>query len=324
MAAVMVERTAPVRMVTQLPINGTLKPVLLSDSSSALMMTCGEQYRLRYEEHLESERKSINLVFGKLVDEAASAFIKAQVTGDVIDPLALFEAQFAAMTDAVELQLTSRGDLDTTRLMGRQMLERFIEDRTARGWLPMLDLDGQPIVQRWLRVQLPENVVYRGVIDVIVLTPEGKVLIVDLKTTSAHVEGFSLVGDQLTGYQVMVEAHRESLGIERVDGLLYYDMVKRAPVTEKSRKGATGPTIHVDDPAPPRSSDHLEAWVREQLFIASDIRQRRFSKRPGRPFSTPCAMCDFKNLCWHGDGTSLVTRQTTSGDREAPSQQPLC
>lgn len=319
MAAV-VERLAPARTVSQAVLPGTLQQVLLSDSSGYLMTTCGEAYRLRYEEHLEPVRKSATLILGGLIDEAASAFIRAQATGEQVDPVAMFSAAWDAKIATVETQMASGKDAETTRLMGIQILERFVEDWTARGWMPMLDLDGEPIVQRWLRVELPGNVIYRGIIDVVVLTPDSKVLVVDLKTTSIHFEEFSLVADQLTGYQVMIEAHADLLGIERIDGLVFYDMVKRAPVTEKSRKGATGPTIEVDEPAPPRTPAQVDGWIREQGFIADDIRRRRFSRRPGKPFSSACRMCDYQRKCWKNDSSDLYVMERTNRASEEPVQ----
>lgn len=319
------EPIAPARAVAQATLPGTLSEILLSDSAGSLMTTCGEAYRFRYEERLEPVRTSSNLFFGGLIDDAASQFIVAHTFGETFDPLASFAQAWDEATADKEIQYPSGFDAEKTKLMGMQMLERFVEDWVARGWTAMLDMEGKPIVQRWLRIRLPGNVVYRGVIDVVVVTRDGKVIIVDLKTTAQHFEEFSLVADQLTGYQVMVEAHADTLGIEQVDGLVFYDLVKRAPLTDKSRKGTTGPTVEVDEPAPPREREELEAWIREQVFIADDIRRRRFSKRPAKAFNSPCKMCDMKNFCWKNDASELrVKPKREYSEAEAPLQGSLC
>jgi hypothetical protein len=251
-------------------------------------------YKLRYVDRLERKIKTANLGFGDAIHQGASAVLTAQSFGLEADALPVFDGAWKDFV-AQPVEYSSIWSEEKFAQTGRALLEKFVEDWRTRGWTPVVDPDGNPIIEREFKVLLPGNITYIAIIDAVVRTADGKIIILDFKTPgSASMEGFASLSDQLLGYQVVINAHKATLGIERIDGLLFYELIKRPP--SKSGRGE-GPTLHVDEPVPPRSDTDVAEWIQELQFVADDIRRGRFSKRPMDAYNTPCELCDFKNRC---------------------------
>lgn len=292
-------------------------PITLSHSKKSVMQTCGRLYKLKYVDRLERAVKTANLGFGDAIHQGASAVLTAQSFGLDADPIPVFDGAWGEFV-AQPVEYSSIWSEEKFAQTGRILLAKFLEDWRARGWTPVVDPDGNPIIEREFKVLLPGNITYIAIIDAVVKTPDGKILILDFKTPgSAAMEGFASLADQLLGYQVVIEAHKQLLGIERVDGLLFYELVKRPP--SKSGRGE-GPTIHVEEPVPPRSAIDIAEWVQELQCVADDIRRKRFSKRPMDSWNTPCGLCDFSKLCISQSMEGLHVRKNRYSAREAPTQ----
>jgi len=283
------------------------------------MQTCGRLYKLKYVDRLERKVKTANLGFGDAVHQAASALLTAQSFSLDLDPVPVFER---AWTEFVSqpVEYSSIWSEEKFAESGRILIKKFVEDWRTRGWTPVVDRDGNPVIEREFKVRLPGEITYIAIIDAVVRTADGKVLVLDFKTPgNASMEGFASLADQLLGYQVVVDAHKDLLGVEGVDGLVFYELIKRPP--PKTGRGE-GPVIHVEEPVPARSELDITEWVMELQFVADDIRRRRFSKRPMAAWNSPCSLCDFQKKCL---GKSTDDLQVRSDRRrgEAPTQTQL-
>lgn len=266
----------------------------LSHSRAGVMQTCGLQYKFKYVDRLEPVVQSSNLAFGKAIHAATAGFLTGQALGVSLDPVEIFEAEWNEATRE-PITYSSIWSEEEMRASGKRMVELFAEDWQRRGWVPALDRNGLPLIERSLKVLLPGNIEYQAVIDIVAKTPDGQTIITDVKTPSQiEPEGFLELSGQLTSYQAVVEANLEQLGLERVDGLVFYNLVKK-PMPKTSR--GSGPQVYVPEPAELRGPGLISDWVQEMQAVANDIRAKRFYRRPRDAYSTPCDLCDFKALC---------------------------
>ncbi len=303
-------------------------PVYLSHSSSTLYEVCPNKYRQRYKERLESAATGVSLGYGGAYDEATCAFIVAHALGHEgqLDPVRIFEEKFEEFVRSHTVSYSTTFDSQQTCVAsGKVLVEKFVESWLAHGYTAALDPDGVPIVQRELRVKLAHNVFYTSIIDVLIMTRDCEMLLSDIKTAAQASDGsFHLNAGQLTGQQLVVEAHRDALGIDKVDGLCFYQGLKRTiPKPAKGGKAGKGMGPVVLDPmvCPPRTEAELQAYVQSRLWIAEDIRRGRFPKRPLDAYNSPCSdLCDYKQNCIHGDRTGLRVREARKMSASLPSQ----
>lgn len=272
-----------------------MSDVYLSHTRKGVMQTCGKKYFYQYVEKRVPASTSANLVFGTAIHAGCSAYLTAQAFGGSTNPIEVFDAEWQKAKQDTGIAYSSKWDWDGLRDTGHRLMELFQEDWTTRGWHPVLDTEGLPLVERSLRVRLPSGIIFTSVMDAVVRTLDGRILIVDFKTPStATPDGFAEMSDQLTGYQAAAEANALSLGIEKVDGMVFYNLTKR-PIPKTSR--GMGPTIDVEEPTAPRKPDAIKEWLAECEFVADDIRRKRFYRRPMDAYNSPCALCDFASLC---------------------------
>lgn len=270
--------------------------VFLSHSRKTTMQRCGRLYRYTYVDRLASSLGSATLGYGKAVHSAASAALTSQsLIGVVGDPIAIFDLEWQRFVRENAVKYSAHFDEDSMAATGRLVLERFKDDWEQRGWEPVVDTEGMPVIERELKVRLPGNIVFTIIVDALVRTREGQVLVLDFKTPAkvSNVE-FTDLSDQLLGYQVVCDAHKALLGINQVDGGVFYEMTK--VTIPKTSRGA-GPRIHISDIVPRRSQEDINDWIRETQFVAQDIRQQRFTRRTLDAWNTSCALCDFNKIC---------------------------
>lgn len=286
-----------------------VKPLYLSHSAVACYQRCPPEYRFKYIDRLESEQTSMNLGYGIAVDKGASAFMAGHAVGVVVDPIPIFEASYEKFCETNLVEYPTQWDgKDAAMASGRLLLERFVEKWIELGWTAALDPDGQPMVQLRMKASMPGNIIYTAVIDVVVLTPDGRILVVDLKTpATASTVDFAMISDQLTGYQLMIETHKEALGIDHVDGLAFFDLVKK-PIP-KTARGA-GPMPMDPQIVQPRSKRWLEEFVQSIVWTAEDIRRERFPVQSLDSYNSPYNISkEYLNLLLTGDTTGLKIRE---------------
>lgn len=306
MSAVALVVNPPVPAGGQVTLPGVAKPLRLSHSRKQTMLTCGRKYRYVYVDRLEADAASYSLPFGGASHTALAQYVTAHALGAYIDPAEAFVRAWNEQTKR-PIAYSSIWSEEGCRKTGVSLMEQFRDKWTELGWKAVLDKDGLPIVERELHVLLPGGVVWIAIIDAVVETPDGRILVLDFKTPGdASMPTFASISDQLLGYQVAVNANRETLGLTRdIDGLVFFELIKR-PIPKT--KSGTGPHIVVSEPAPPRSRQDVEEWIRECQFVARDIRDQRFARRPMDSYNTPCELCDFMSHCHSGISHGLKPR----------------
>lgn len=311
-----------VMMGPQKPLIAGRSGLLMSHSRKQTMLTCGKKYQYNYIDRLEPVARSSNLGYGSAIHTAISAYLTAQAFGATIDPIEIFNREWAEFCQG-DVSYSSVWDEQKLIETGKRSLEVFLEDWAQRGWTPIMDVNGLPVIERQLEVLLPNGVRYLVILDTAVRDQNDKVIILDFKTpAAASIPGFASLSDQLIGYQVAVEAHKDELGIQQVDGLAFYELLKRA--IPKTSRG-DGPKIHVEEPSLPRNQQDIDEWVSEVGYVARDIMDKRFYKRPMDSFNSPCQLCDFQKKCMGLPDVGLRKKPDNSSrlENSAPLQVAL-
>ena len=168
--------------------------------------------------------------------------------------------------------------------------------------LPALDGAGAPVLERKLELQITPGLVFVGQPDLVVLDGDGALGCLDLKTPSSPTDPAWLAGaDQLTGYQLLLDAHAERLALPPVARLGLLELVKRK-VTAKGK----GPEVCSPITVARRHAEVLAAYTQKVGWVAEDIDRGRFPKRSLMAHNSPCGLCAFRGLCQDGDPEGLV------------------
>lgn len=290
---------------SRVPVAKAKRRVYLSHSSREQYARCGRMYRYTHVDRLETIQMSANLGFGRAVHRAVEVYLTALTTGvPGPDPHAEFDRLWEEFCSTHVVEYSSKWSKESLAASGHVLINKFIEDWVKRGWIVVVDAKGEPVLERKLRVELPGNVVYTAILDLLAMDPKtGKVFVIDVKTPGQKgFEGFAKLSEQLLGQQVVVDAHKDELGIEGVDGRFFYDLYK-VPIP-KTTKGE-GPRILEPEIVGRASDQDISEWIKETVLIAEDIRNGRFAKRPGDSFDSPCKLCAFLKACRDGDMSGL-------------------
>jgi hypothetical protein len=289
-------------------VNAMQKTLYLSFSSDSTYQTCPRQYKLTKIDRLTCIQESMATMFGKVVHTAIHLYLKAQIDGATFTAPLFFEQEFVRRASATNLRLPANWSIQDFIDCGKLMMERFDEFWKRDEYEVVLDAKGEPILEREFKIGLPENIEYTAIIDVILRRKrDGWIFICDWKTPAqASFEGFALLSEQLTGYQVVVEAFMAELGLERLDGTMFVELLKRkVPV----KRGASGPTVEQPCIVRMRNEEEKVEWMQARLETARNIRAGKFPRRPLSSYSSPCSLCDMRNLCMVGSMDGLVVRE---------------
>lgn len=311
-------------------MNAPVKDVYLSHSARECYLTCPRQYRYKYIDRMSTKKTSSNLGFGVAVHAACAAYLFATVvpTPITVDPIAVFNIEWKKFQENNDVDYGSRWNPENLKEIGEALVKAFMEWWPTSGFIVVVDAKGAPVVERRLRMRLPGGVIFTTVKDILVMRlADGKVGVVDIKTPAQlAIEGFAKVNDQLTGYQVSGDAFADELGIEQVDFMAFLELhkvtVKEAP-KKADAKQPIQPRVVEPELAPRHSQEEIVEWLEETRCIANDIRNKRFPRRPGDSFSSPCKMCDFAGLCLNNDPAGLYVREKRSGSVVETPAEPI-
>jgi len=284
------------------------KTLYLSYSSDSTYQTCPRQYKFAKIDRLTCIQESMATMFGKVVHTAIHLYLKAQFDGATFTAPLFFEQEFLRRASETNLRLPANWSIKDFIDCGKLMLERFDEFWKKDEYEVVLDAKGQPILEREFKIGLPDNIEYTAIIDAILRRKrDGWIIVCDWKTPAqASFEGFALLSEQLTGYQVVVEAFMDELGLERLDGTMFVELLKRkVPV----KKGAAGPTVEPPCIVRMRDQEEKLEWLQGRIETARCIRAGKFPKRPLSAFNTPCGLCDFRQKCQWDSMEGLVVRE---------------
>ena len=272
----------------------------LSPSGILKYLDCPRAYRYQYVDRLRPQVQSSNLHFGTCVHTAITAWL----TGATDDPAAYFTECWREITATVSLDYNSLWTPESLEATGKALAEQFPAVWQEAGILPLLDEEGQPVLERRLEARLAGGVVLSGQPDLIGLTLDGEVVVLDFKTASNPApEGFAQASDQLLAYQVLVDVHAKTLGIHRVDHLGFMELIKRKVPNGNGKRNGKGPEVLAPVLAPRQDT---REFVRKAVWVAQNIEAGNFFPNPRMAWNSPCGLCDFKRLCYEGSYEGLM------------------
>ncbi len=274
----------------------------LSATSVLKYETCPQQYYLEEVLRIRSAHQAANLVFGGVMHGVVEAWLRGWLQGQILDPVARFDRDWQTAREAGEIEYASTQSPESLAETGRALAVRFAAAWPGFDRLPALDERGEPLIERKLEARLGPDLVYVGKPDLVAVDADGRLACLDLKTPSAPTDPDWLESaDQLTGYQWLLDAHADRLGIPPVERLGLLELVKRK-VTPKGK----GPEVCAPITTPRRPPARLDEYAQKVQWVAEDIDRGRFPRRGLMAHNSPCGLCAVKGLCQRGDVAGLI------------------
>lgn len=270
----------------------------LSHSSAHTYNECGERWRL---ERVEKVDKVPWLAgpagtafhhMTEIYDLGVEPLEVGQYEGYLVEALMAdgvgFDQDYRPMPGELERYRVSRGETyDWWVRAGDHMFTQYVAWRESSGWKvwesdfePEWNENGTEVTNGWMsgvelpfEVELPGmSVPDKGFIDRIFVLPDGRIILVDLKTWNRE-----RVTTQLPHYYAVA---REHLGIP-VDGVAYYDARLGRP---------TGIAYPSENPDKPWDTERLAGLL---LPVERGILGGVFTPKPGKQ----CGWCSVANHC---------------------------
>lgn len=280
------------------------KPV--SASMIHCWQNCPRAFYYSYILKLKKEVVSANLPFGSCVHTATTGHIIARAKNISFDRNKVFREAWDKAAKEEPMEFSSKWDHDSMGATGARLVDLFADAWDKQNLFPLFDANGEPLVEQPLRATLPNGIEIYGIQDFAGMDLDANVAVVDIKTPGKESpEGFVAVADQPTLYQILNEANKDALGIEQVDKLGFFEMVKqKIPKTSKGK----GPHIAEVDWVPRRSNLEIEEFCDKVEWMVDDINRGRFPKTPRMAWNSACDLCDFKGLCQNNDNSGLIAK----------------
>ena len=274
----------------------------LSPTAVLKYETCPRQYYFAEGLRIRSVHPAANLVFGRVVHQAIEAWLRGWLNGRVPDVGARFDRDWTSARAAGGIDYAATQSPESLAATGRALVEQFAAAWPGFGLWPALDGDGEPLLERQLEIPLGSGLTYVGRFDLAVVDAGGALVCLDVKTSSGLIDPDWLAGaDPLTGYQLLLDAHAERLGLPPVGRLGLLELIKRK-VTPKGK----GPEVRPPLMVARRGPNDLAAYTQKVLWVAEDIDRGRFPKRSLMAHNSPCGLCAFRRWCQDGDPDGLV------------------
>lgn len=245
---------------------------------------------------------SANFVFGRCLDRATRDYLIAIATGASLpDPVATFQVLWQRERQTTPIVYAATQTPEVFERMGSDLLRQLPGAWDQTGFQVALDQESRPLVDVRLSMELGSmhgvDLAYDGVIDVMVYDRDGDLGVLDVKSSQAsHTELYTRRSDQLTSYQMLIDANAEQLGLPRLEKLGFWDFLKR-----KNSSVIEAPVLVAR-----RSPLEISEYREKVFWMADDIRRRRFPKSSRMQFNTPCELCDFSKHCVDGDEEDLL------------------
>jgi len=279
--------------------------IYVSPSGLATYENCPQAYYLERILRVKTVLTSASMGFGSATGRAIELFLVGQLRGKAVDPVQVFRDEWKRFTDRHAVRYPKGFTADSLDASGARLMELFPESWKASGFTLLLDANGEPMLERKLRVNIGNNVVLVTKLDQMVMSPEGETILLDTKATAAEssVE-FALMSDQLTAYNLAVNAHASRLGIQPPDKVGYWEMLRRS--IPKQRNRGEGPVVRPALVVPARTQRQLDQFVHKAHHVADLIRAARFDPTSRMAWNSPCSNCSLTKLCARGETDGLV------------------
>lgn len=274
--------------------------ILLRPSSLLKYLDCGRSYYYQYVARFMPRVESANLRFGSAVHAA----IYAWLTGATDDIVKTFTLLWRETIETVALDYNTLWSPESLEAAGKVLVEQFPSVWQKTGIMPLLGEEGKPVLETRLEAMLSPGVKLSGTLDLLGLTLEGEVVVLDFKTASSPApDSFAKMSDQLGLYQILVDVNAAALGINQVDRLGFMELIKRKVPNGNSR--GKGPEVM--PPVMATQSDVTE-FVRKARWVAANIEAGYFFPNPRMAWNSPCSLCDYKRLCYDCTSEGLVQK----------------
>lgn len=269
--------------------------MILSPSRVQKGQTCMKQVFYHYKLGIRPKITSANLAFGKSVDDTVMDYLKAQTMGKRLPAIEDVFIGHWKKQSAISLEYSATQSEQKFKDMGAAMARKFPEAWEESGLMVFIMPDGSPALQVDLAVKISARDSLRGYLDLIAMDQDGRVIIIDIKTTGvAYDDLYVRQSDQLTAYQLLVDSHAPQLGIEQTDGVGFMCLHKKKT-----------PEIHQPQIVDRRPAERVSEYIQTCQWFLEDYRSGRFNRSPLGAFNSPCNMCDFNRLCSEGNPEDL-------------------
>jgi putative RecB family exonuclease len=231
----------------------------LSHSRISKYLTCPEQYRLYYLEHLRPVVPSASLVFGSLIHQALAHFFAKKG-----DPVKCFLDAWNVLKE-LKLDYSRNETWEKLKVSGEALLRKFLADEAPK-------FSNVRAVEKRFSLSITSlDLPLVGVLD-LAADVEGKSTVVDFKTSGSRYDEYEApLSDQLSAYH-LAEPIAEQVA--------FCVLVKtKEPKIE----------WHVTR----RNGDQLAEYLIKAGFVARDIAAGRFFPVSGKH----CSWCDYLPVC---------------------------
>lgn len=264
--------------------------MILSPSRVQKGQTCMKQVWYHYKLGIRPKVTSANLAFGKAVDNTVMDYLKAVTLGTRISSIEDVFVRHWKKQTSVSLEYSATQSENKLKEMGAAMAGKFPVKWEESGLMVFIMPDGSPALQVELAVQISPKDSLKGYLDLIAMDQIGRIIILDIKTTGvAYDDLFVRQSDQLTAYQLLVDSHAETLGIEQADQVGFMCLHKKKD-----------PVIHLPQIVDRRPTNRVREYIQTCQWFVNDYNNGRFNRSPLGAFNSPCSMCNFSRLCSEG------------------------
>ena len=283
--------------------------IRLSPTAVLKYETCPYQYLLEEVLRIRPTHRAANLVFGSVMHRTVEDWLRGELTGAVPDPIACFDREWATARDAGGIEYAATQSPASLTATGRALITGFATAWPTFQRLLAVDEQGAPLLELKLDVQLGPRLVFVGRIDLLTFTSDGELECLDLKTPSTPTNpDWLLNADQLTGYQLLLDAYTERLGLPPIKRLGLLELIKRKVPTQTGK----GPEVRAPITVPRHSTAEVADYAQKVRWVAEDIERGRFPKRGLMAHNTPCELCAVRGLCQSGDTEGLIVPPQTA------------
>lgn len=265
---------------------------------------CPRSWYYQYQEKIKSDVTPANLVFGTTGHDIIEKIVRAQFEGKgPIDAADEFVSQWREATKKQIIAYNSVFGPDDLEATGAKLISQFERDWPTLGLEPVVNENGEPVIEERLYTQIADGVFLTGKPDLLCMDEEGRVLLTDWKFVgNPSQDVFVHQSDQLTGYCLLARENADYLGIDKLDAVTFFEGVKRKV------SGRKGPEWH-QTPRTSRTDRQIQELYDKIRWIAEDIAKQRFPKRSLAAYNSPCMMCDYSAYCTSGDTDGLILPQ---------------